>query len=1101
MEKIKLVIWDLDDTFWNGTLSDGEIIPIDENIKIIKDLTDRGIVNSICSKNDFDKTKAKLEELGVWDYFVFPSIDWTPKGTRVKQIIEDMNLRPVNVLFLDDNINNLEEAKYVTRGLQTALPNELKVLLKDEAFKGKDDRTHSRLKQYKILEVKAEARKESGSNEEFLYQSEIKVELIEQCDDKLERIYEMIHRNNQLNFTKDRISQEEVNQLFTDENVKHGVVHVTDKYGDHGIIGCYAIKDGKALQFVFSCRILGMGIEQWVYAQLGYPEISIVGEVSGELNKIDNPSWINVDNVSKAVGNISEENQSRLIVYGSCPLRPVWAYLEPQLPFARFALIAPSPSVCNLAVIKKNSHEKLKEWLDNVKIFDKEYTFDFSVYDDSTDAILITLDHEWMGYKYISKSDQSYFYTRTKLDTTTATEKILNEYSCEKLTTDDIYSELDFLLSNLSKNTKLIILTVPEVEFPGQGKDLAYTKHVEMTRITFELQSAHENLQIVDIRKYAKTPMDFFEYVSNHYNRDIGYKVSNDILSFLGGQNIKKQTKDNLSDPPENTFRKEIVTDFFGKVIIETYIRNFQLITKVLCEKDNDVTYSFKIIKNRYEEFIKDFSKDNYIVINLHGPGRYKTEISINDSVNRNIKLHSPVVPFTEINYGTYLDPDFDNYNESTKGLNHFVNNNKSFADITQLNHQSLCELAAEGINISDYFLSEGINEIVLFTDEKTGKCLLPFIHRSELRIKCIYTMDSVDSIKIESDGTVYDVHCISDGIDNVDKGTHVLFATDKQQSNIYSKIFSKKTKNIYWLGFITHSIKTQLFFKEQLKQKHAPKFFFVRGGNMVRSLGMPYSYITSNEKLIEHNVKDDKTALEMLAAGKKMPPSYEGISRNEFNQTLRRPAYTRKSTDNGSNILVFKDQKNEYFNIINGFRKTCNNPKEYNGTIYIFGGIATLGIGVKDEDTIASKLQQKLKYPFRVLNYSNTFSGFSEVVDLIRKTRFDKNDIVIIFMSNWRIPEVQRTHWLKWEAAIEPVTKIDTFPLFAEQGRPDYFLLPYAYNAECNDRIAELINNKISDYLDNINEPDKKANLKIQELEARISDLERELRKLNMNI
>ncbi len=40
LNKIKLVIWDLDDTFWNGTLSEGEINPIEKNIQLIKDLTD-----------------------------------------------------------------------------------------------------------------------------------------------------------------------------------------------------------------------------------------------------------------------------------------------------------------------------------------------------------------------------------------------------------------------------------------------------------------------------------------------------------------------------------------------------------------------------------------------------------------------------------------------------------------------------------------------------------------------------------------------------------------------------------------------------------------------------------------------------------------------------------------------------------------------------------------------------------------------------------------------------------------------------------------------------------------------------------------------------
>ena len=63
LSKIKLIIWDLDETFWNGILSEGPITPIQNNITLLKDLTDHGIVNSICSKNDYEQTVSKLNGL------------------------------------------------------------------------------------------------------------------------------------------------------------------------------------------------------------------------------------------------------------------------------------------------------------------------------------------------------------------------------------------------------------------------------------------------------------------------------------------------------------------------------------------------------------------------------------------------------------------------------------------------------------------------------------------------------------------------------------------------------------------------------------------------------------------------------------------------------------------------------------------------------------------------------------------------------------------------------------------------------------------------------------------------------------------------------
>jgi predicted enzyme involved in methoxymalonyl-ACP biosynthesis len=61
LTKIKLIIWDLDDTLWNGTLSEGGAqLPV-EHSRLIADLTDAGIINSICSKNDLEPTKAELQ--------------------------------------------------------------------------------------------------------------------------------------------------------------------------------------------------------------------------------------------------------------------------------------------------------------------------------------------------------------------------------------------------------------------------------------------------------------------------------------------------------------------------------------------------------------------------------------------------------------------------------------------------------------------------------------------------------------------------------------------------------------------------------------------------------------------------------------------------------------------------------------------------------------------------------------------------------------------------------------------------------------------------------------------------------------------------------
>lgn len=84
--KIKLVIWDLDETLWHGTLSEGEVVLPEENKNLILALTDIGVVNSICSKNDESQVDYKLKEFELDEYFVFKSIDSTAKGFVKKSV-------------------------------------------------------------------------------------------------------------------------------------------------------------------------------------------------------------------------------------------------------------------------------------------------------------------------------------------------------------------------------------------------------------------------------------------------------------------------------------------------------------------------------------------------------------------------------------------------------------------------------------------------------------------------------------------------------------------------------------------------------------------------------------------------------------------------------------------------------------------------------------------------------------------------------------------------------------------------------------------------------------------------------------------------------
>ncbi|HEX7644811.1 MAG TPA: HAD-IIIC family phosphatase [Burkholderiaceae bacterium] len=337
-EGVRLVIWDLDQTFWSGTLTEGEISWIDEHEHVVKTLAARGIVSSICSKNDMAHAMGVLQERKLDSYFIFPSIDWTAKGNRIKGIIENVQLRPETVLFIDDNHLNRAEAADLNPGLNVASEQIIPTLLDHPQCRGKEDSGLTRLAQYKMMEQRKRDASGSGTNEDdFLRHSGIKVFIDYDLEGNIDRCVEMINRTNQLNFTKKRLSpnteqaKKEFLEELRDARVQGGLIHCRDKYGDHGYVGLYLASEGRMLKhFLFSCRVLGMGVEQWLYKRLGKPWLQIEGEVlSDPRDESRNVDWIELAaDKGESEAAPAEMKIDKFYVLGGCIMENIGHYLQ-----------------------------------------------------------------------------------------------------------------------------------------------------------------------------------------------------------------------------------------------------------------------------------------------------------------------------------------------------------------------------------------------------------------------------------------------------------------------------------------------------------------------------------------------------------------------------------------------------------------------------------------------------------------------------------------------------------------------------------------------------------------------------------------------------
>ncbi|MBR4118727.1 MAG: HAD-IIIC family phosphatase [Bacteroidales bacterium] len=565
--KIKLIIWDLDETLWEGTLSEGEVHISSQNINLIKLLTDCGIINSICSKNDIEPVESKLKEFGIDSYFVFKSIDWNPKGQRVYDIVSSMSLRFPNVLFIDDNIQNLKEVEHYCDGIMCHEPSIINDLFNYYNKVEKNDLTHKRLNQYKTLEAKHNESLSFPDNESFLRSCNISVQIKKDCINNLDRIHELVLRTNQLNFTKIRVSKDEL--LESIENCDDcGYVTVKDKFGDYGIVGFYLIKEQRFEHFLFSCRTIGQGIENYIYNKLGNLPIDIIQPVIG---KLDNniPDWIfednNNENTNKSTIKSDNKYLINILIKGPCDMSNMATYLkiganiDTEFTFLddKGRSIETHNHPIHILTYKTLDKDRLNRIFKECS-FLSENNFNTNIFSDKYDFIILStlingnigiykrkLTGEKIAFghydypltdknfhkKYIMGEVPCYGFKLTQEDI----DNFCRNYEyCGRITPDEYIQFLDFLSKQLNKKT-ICLLLGSEIKYDKETESSYMDRHIyhkELNSKIKEYALTNPHIKYIEVTKHIKSQNDFTNNI-NHYTPRVYYNITTDIISII----------------------------------------------------------------------------------------------------------------------------------------------------------------------------------------------------------------------------------------------------------------------------------------------------------------------------------------------------------------------------------------------------------------------------------------------------------------------------------------------------------------------------------------------------------------------------------------
>ena len=293
---VKCMVWDLDGTLWDGVLIETED-PTKLKLKpgvfdLIRALDDRGILQSVASKNDYETTYPILEQLGVAEYFLYPQIHWNAKSISMRDIAKSLNIGIDSLALLDDSVFEREQ-------VHSALPqvrvydsaNMDKLLSLPEFNVPMTEESKNRRQMYRAEEQRNLLRSSDHTDTiDFLKKCHLRAKLFTpQTEAETLRCYELVVRTNQLNMSGKKYTFQEFADVLALPDRKIFAMCCGDDFGEYGIVGFgqYKIENNTLVftEFAMSCRVAGKFVESALFSYLLVAEHCAVGSFTVQKTK------------------------------------------------------------------------------------------------------------------------------------------------------------------------------------------------------------------------------------------------------------------------------------------------------------------------------------------------------------------------------------------------------------------------------------------------------------------------------------------------------------------------------------------------------------------------------------------------------------------------------------------------------------------------------------------------------------------------------------------------------------------------------------------------------------------------------------------------
>ncbi|MBI1358255.1 MAG: HAD-IIIC family phosphatase [Acidobacteria bacterium] len=290
----KCAVVDLDNTLWGGVIGEDGLdgVKLDDGLpgafhrelqQALLDLTERGILLAVCSKNNPEEALEALEKhpgmLLRPRHFAAFRINWQEKAQNLEEIAAELNIGVDALAFIDDNP---AERQNVRLRLPEATVIELPTDPSGYAAVVRDAPVFQRLQlseedsrrgaMYGEQRERKQLEQTCASPEDFLRSLEQEIEIAPLSGMTLARVAQLTQKTNQFNLTTRRYSEAQLEALAAQPGVRVWSLSVRDRFGDNGLTGVAITRqEGHVCEIdtlLLSCRVIGRTVETALLAWL-----------------------------------------------------------------------------------------------------------------------------------------------------------------------------------------------------------------------------------------------------------------------------------------------------------------------------------------------------------------------------------------------------------------------------------------------------------------------------------------------------------------------------------------------------------------------------------------------------------------------------------------------------------------------------------------------------------------------------------------------------------------------------------------------------------------------------------------------------------------